>query len=67
MLGATVALTAAGVLAYLVMALPSSHQADAGSVAAKPLVTNRPEAGVTTGTATPSPSTSPSASSSAAP
>lgn len=65
MLGATVTLTAAGVLAYLVMALPSGHQADAGSVAAKPLVTNQPEAGVTTGTATPSTSASPSASPSA--
>ncbi|PWI12847.1 hypothetical protein DI272_00760 [Streptomyces sp. Act143] len=71
MLGATVALAATGVLAYVIMALLPRHQDDAGPASAKTLVTNQPEADGTAGTAspiaTPSPSASPSASSSATP
>jgi expansin len=70
-LGATVALASAGVLAYLVMALIPGHKVDAGPAAATPLVTTQPKAAGTAGTAspsaTPSPSASPSASGSASP
>ncbi|MFF4018756.1 expansin EXLX1 family cellulose-binding protein [Streptomyces sp. NPDC001843] len=70
-LGAAAALTAAGVLAYLVMALLPGHKVDAGPAAASPLVTTQPKAAGTAGTAspsaTPSPSSSPSASGSASP
>ncbi|MFJ8142393.1 expansin EXLX1 family cellulose-binding protein [Streptomyces sp. NPDC096013] len=60
-LGATVALTAAGVLAYVVMALQPGHKVDAGSAAATTRVTAQPRVG---DTASPSPSSSPSPSTS---
>lgn len=67
-LGATVALTAAGILAYLVMALLPGHKVDAGPAAATPLVTTQPKAADTASpSAPPSPSSSPSASASASP
>ena len=71
MLGAAVAVTAAGVLVYLVMALLPGHQVDAGPAAATPLVTNQPKVAESAGTASPratsSPSPRQSASSSASP
>lgn len=70
-LGSTVALTAASVLAYLVTALLPGHKVDAGPAAATPLVTTQPKAARTAGTAspsaTPSPSSSPSPSGSTSP
>ncbi|MEU1474365.1 expansin EXLX1 family cellulose-binding protein [Streptomyces sp. NPDC005760] len=65
MLGATVAVTAAGVLVYLVMALLPGHKVDAGPAAATPLVTSRPKVADTVGTASPSATSSPSSSRSA--
>ncbi|MDN3028046.1 expansin EXLX1 family cellulose-binding protein [Streptomyces sp. S.PB5] len=79
MLGTTVAVAAAGVLAYLSTALLPGHKVDAGPAAATPLVTSQPKAADTAGTASPSatpsatpspsssPSSSPSASGSASP
>ncbi|MEU1555552.1 expansin EXLX1 family cellulose-binding protein [Streptomyces scabiei] len=70
-LGSTVALTAASVLAYLVTAWLPGHKVDAGPAAATPLVTTQPKAARTAGTAspsaTPSPSSSPSPSGSTSP
>lgn len=71
MLGAAVAVTAVGVLVYLVMALLPGHKVDAGPAAATPLVTNQPTVAETAGTPSPrttsSPSPRQSASSSASP
>ncbi|MHC3471080.1 expansin EXLX1 family cellulose-binding protein [Streptomyces sp. 7R007] len=67
-LGATVAVTAAGVLAYLVMALLPGHEVDAGPAAATPLVTTQPKTADSAAvSATPGRSSSPSASGSASP
>jgi len=70
--GATVALTAVGVLVYLVMALAPGRKVDAGPAAATPLVTAQSKAAGTASPSTspstsPSPSSSPSASGSASP
>jgi expansin len=64
MLGATVALVATGLLAYLVMASLPGHRADAGPGAATPLVTTQRKADDTAGTGTPAASASPTASTS---
>ncbi|OAH09349.1 expansin-YoaJ precursor [Streptomyces jeddahensis] len=53
MLGATVALTAAGVLAYLVMGLLPDRTADAGRGAATPVATTQVKATTATETGTP--------------
>ncbi|MFE7859288.1 expansin EXLX1 family cellulose-binding protein [Streptomyces sp. NPDC057403] len=70
-LGTAVAVTAAGVLAYLVMALLPGRKVDAGPAAAAPLVTTQPKAADAAGSASPSAtagrSSSPSASGSASP
>ncbi|WP_313905420.1 expansin EXLX1 family cellulose-binding protein [Streptomyces sp. SLBN-31] len=70
-LGTTVAVTAAGVLACLVMALLPGHKVDAGPATATPLVTTQPKSADTAGSAsvsaTPRRSSSPSASGSASP
>ncbi|WP_328369018.1 expansin EXLX1 family cellulose-binding protein [Streptomyces sp. NBC_00445] len=59
-LGATVAVTAVSVLAYLVMALPQDRKADAGPTAATPIATTQ-EAATPTGSATPSATAKPTA------
>ncbi|MFI8232596.1 expansin EXLX1 family cellulose-binding protein [Streptomyces sp. NPDC085900] len=67
-LGTTMAVTAAGVLAALVMALLPGHKVDAGPAAATPLVTAQPKAaGSAAVGATPGRSSSPSPSASTSP
>ena len=67
-LGTTVAVTVAGVLAYLVMTLLPGHKVEAAPAAATPLATTQPKAaGSASVSATPGRSSSPSASGSASP
>ncbi|MFI5824944.1 expansin EXLX1 family cellulose-binding protein [Streptomyces rishiriensis] len=66
-LGAGAALTAAGVLAYLVMALLPGHETDEGPAAAAPLVTAQPKAAGAAGTGSPAVTASPTASASPSP
>jgi expansin len=55
MVGTTVGVAVAGVLAYLVMGLPSHRTADAGPEAVAPVATSQVRAGAPTGAGTPSP------------
>ena len=67
MLGTTVAVTAAGVLAYLVMGLLHDRKEEAGSAAATPVATTRVRAATPTGTSTPTTSGTPTATGSPSP
>jgi expansin (peptidoglycan-binding protein) len=62
MLGGTSALIAAGVVAYLVMALPPGRKADAGPAAATPPATTQVKATAVADTGTPTPTASPTGS-----
>ncbi|MFF4209132.1 expansin EXLX1 family cellulose-binding protein [Streptomyces sp. NPDC001796] len=62
MLGTTLGLTAAGVLATLVMSLHPDHKVDAGSAAATPVATTGARAAGATGTGTRTPVVTPTAS-----
>ncbi|GAA2658946.1 hypothetical protein GCM10010307_75150 [Streptomyces vastus] len=61
MLGTTLAVTAAGVLAYLVMGSLPDREAEAGHAAATPAATTKVKATTTTETGTPSASATPTA------
>ncbi|MHA5023507.1 expansin EXLX1 family cellulose-binding protein [Streptomyces sp. SD35] len=61
MLGTTLAVTAAGVLAYLVMGSLPDRKPDAGPAAAAPVATNQVRATTATETATPTASATPTA------
>ncbi|MGW7409478.1 expansin EXLX1 family cellulose-binding protein [Streptomyces sp. NPDC054833] len=58
-MGSVVALTAAGVLAYLIMALTADRKVDAGSVAATHVAITKVRTTTPTATGTPTPSASP--------
>jgi expansin (peptidoglycan-binding protein) len=58
-MGSVVALTAAGVLAYLIMALTADPKVDAGSVAATHVAISKVRTTTPTATGTPTPSASP--------
>ncbi|MEV6181028.1 expansin EXLX1 family cellulose-binding protein [Streptomyces sp. NPDC052015] len=67
MLGATVAVTAAGVLAYLVMGLLPDRKEEAGPAAATPVATTQAKATTSPETSTPTPSGTPTATGSPSP
>ncbi|WP_171107646.1 MULTISPECIES: expansin EXLX1 family cellulose-binding protein [Streptomyces] len=67
MLGSAVAVTAAGVLAYLVMGLLPDREEEAGPTAASPVATTQVRATTPPDTSTPTPSGTPTASSSSSP